>query len=270
MHIDENLIALKNRSLLLHLLMYQFDVISNLVVRNFIVKYKGAVLGVLWAIFVPLSQFLVLAFIFGKVMPLGIEGYPAFLFIGILPWNWFSLCLSSAGLLFINNRDLMRKPNFIPLNLIIVDVLINLIGFILLLPILFIVITLYHHAITIYVMYLPLILLIQSILTIGLTLIIATLNVFYRDVQHITTIVIMMLFFITPIFYGNAKIESHYQLIFKINPMAILINNYRSILFYGLPPDWLSMLFPIFFSLLTLLVGYIIYCKQLHKIFDLI
>jgi lipopolysaccharide transport system permease protein len=269
-HSGENLIASRSRFRYWIPLTYQFDVISHLVVRNFLVKYKGAMLGVLWAIFVPLSQFLVLAFIFGKVMPLGIEGYPAFLFIGILPWTWFSLCLSSAGLLFISNRDLMRKANFVPLNLIIVDVLINLLGFLLLLPILFLVVISYHREITIYIIYLPIILLVQTLFTIGLSLIIATLNVFYRDIQHIVTIIVMLLFFITPIFYGKTKIDPDYQFMFKLNPMAVLIDAYRQVFFYGLPPDWMAMLYPSIVSILTCFAGYILYRNQLHKIFDLI
>lgn len=269
LRLDEKLITWV-RSLNFDLLTYQLDVISNLVVRNFIVKYKGAMLGILWAILVPLSYFLILTFLFGKALPLDIEGYPAFLLIGILPWNWFSLCLNSAGSLFIDNRDLMRKANFVPLNLIVVDVLINLIGFLLLLPILFVVIKLYHHNITINIIYLPLLLSIQILLTIGLSLIIAILNVFYRDIQHMTTIAVMMLFFITPVFYNKAKISAHYQMIFKFNPIAALIQNYRSILFYGLPPDWKSMLFPIFFSILICWAAYTVYRTQLHKIFDLI
>ena len=269
MRIDEKLIT-SIRSFPWDILTYQFDVISNLVIRNFMVKYKGALLGILWAVVVPLFYLLILTFMFGKAMPLNIEGYPAFLFIGILPWNWFSLSLNSAGSLFINNRDLMRKTNFVPLNLIVVDVFINLIGFLILLPILFILIKLYHHEITINVLYLPLLLLIQMILTIGLSLIIATLNVFYRDIQHMTTLAVMMLFFITPIFYDRAKIIAHFQIIFKLNPIAVLINNYRSILLYGHPPDWTAMLFLIFFSVFICWAGYAVYRLQLHKIFDLI
>ena len=124
---------------------YQFDVIKHLVGRNFVLKYKGSVLGILWSLFVPLSQLLVFTFIFGRVLPLDIEAYPAFLFLGVLPWNWFSACVSSAGLLFISNRDLVRKPNFIPLNLIIVDVLTNLITFLILLPILFFILIIYKR-----------------------------------------------------------------------------------------------------------------------------
>ena len=269
MRIDEKLITWI-RSLPWDFLTYQFDVISNLVIRNFMVKYKGALLGILWAVVVPLFYLLILTFMFGKAMPLHIERYPAFLFIGILPWNWFSLCLNSAGSLFIVNRDLMRKATFVPLNLIVVDVLLNFIGFLILLPVLFIFIKLYHHEITFNAFYLPLLLLIQFMLTIGLSLIIATLNVFYRDIQHMTTIAVMMLFFITPVFYNKAKIGAHYQIIFKLNPIAALINNYRSILFYGLPPDWTALLFPIFLSIFICWAGYAIYRRQLHKVFDLI
>jgi lipopolysaccharide transport system permease protein len=251
-------------------LTYQFDVIKHLVGRNFTLRYKGSVLGILWSLLIPLSQLLVFTFIFGSVLPLKIEAYPSFLFIGVLPWNWFSTCVSSAGLLFIGNRDLIRKPNFIPLNLVIVDILANFITFLILLPILFFILIIYNREITIYILYLPIIIMIQIILTFGINLIVATFNVFYRDIQHIISIIIMLLFFVTPVFYSISKIPDKYKFVFKFNPMADLIECYRATFYYGMAPDFVSIMYPAIFSILICFLSCYLYFKKIHEIYDLI
>jgi ABC-type polysaccharide/polyol phosphate export permease len=96
----------------------------------------------------PLCQLLVLVFVFRKVVPLNIEDYPAFVFAALLPWIWFSTCLGSAGTLFINNRDLIRKPDFSPSTLVIVDTLSNLLSYLMFLPVLFVTLLIYHRAMT--------------------------------------------------------------------------------------------------------------------------
>ena len=108
-------------------LTYHVDLIRHLTWRDFILRYKGSVLGILWSVVPPLVQLAVLVFLFGRVIPLGIEAYPTFVFSGLLPWLWFSTCMSSAGYLFINNRDLVRRPNFDPSSLVTENTQSNLI-----------------------------------------------------------------------------------------------------------------------------------------------
>jgi len=119
-------------------LSYQIQLIWHLVKRDFTLQYKRSVLGVLWSLLLPLGQLLIFIIVFQKVIPLNIEAYPVFLFSALLPWNWFSNCLNSAGGLFLNNRDLVRKPNFEPSILVIVNTLSNLLLFLVALPLLFI------------------------------------------------------------------------------------------------------------------------------------
>jgi lipopolysaccharide transport system permease protein len=247
---------------------YRKDLIFHLVKRNFLLRYKGSSIGVLWSLALPLCQLLVFVFVFGKIVPLNIEDYPAFLFIALLPWIWFSSCLGSAGGLFINNRDLLRKPNFSPSNLVIIDILSNLVPYILFLPILFSMLMIYQRPLTLSILALPLVIIVQGILTAGLGLIIATLNVFYRDIQHIVTVTLMLMFYITPIFYRSVGLADTYQFIFRANPVAVLIENYRAVLFYGKLPDWGSLLIVGMVSCTVLIIGYFVYNRQLHEIID--
>ena len=162
----------------MHPLKYQRDLLLHLVKRDFALRYKRSALGILWSLLVPLAQLLVLAFIFGKIVPLKIDDYPAFLFTALLPWTWFSACLASAGGIFYNNRDLMFQPNFDPVILVVVNTLSNLAIYLAALPILMVLLLLYGRPPTGVLLFWPFLVLIQGILITGLSLIIATLNVF--------------------------------------------------------------------------------------------
>src|ERR1041384_7192223 len=99
-------------------LKYYLDLVWHLIVRDFSLRYKGSILGVMWVMVTPLMQLITLVFVFKKVLPLNIDSYPAFVLTALLPWTWFSSCLSNSGTLFLANRDLVRRPNFPPVILI--------------------------------------------------------------------------------------------------------------------------------------------------------
>ena len=249
---------------------YHTQLIWHLVKRDFIVQYKRSVLGVLWSLLLPLGQLIVLIFVFNKIIPLNIDSYPIFLFSALLPWSWFSDCIVSSGIVFLNNRDLVLKPNFDPSILIIVNTLSKFLLFLIALPLLFILMLYSGKTFTTSLLILPLLILIQSILTFGLSFFIATLNSFFRDVQHIVSVAITMLFFLTPIFYDYQVISEKYRFLYSLNPMATLIQSYRLIFYYGNFPNILSMLYVCIASILILVVGYVTYRKNLHSLVDVI
>jgi len=244
------------------------DLIVHFVKRNFVLRYKGSALGILWSVLPPLAHLLILVFVFGKVIPLRIEAYPAYVFTSILPWTWFSSSVSGAGGIFTGNRDLLRRPNFAPSVLIIVETLLNLLNYLILIPVLIVTLTIYNREITWYILFFPLLILIQCILIIGLSLFIATLNVFYRDVQHMAGLAVMLLFYVTPIFYQTQAIGEKYRILYKLNPVAALIQGYQAVLFHGKPPDMGPLLIAGMSSIVICIAGYIIYQRQLHNIFD--
>lgn len=247
---------------------YKKDLVLHLVKRNLLLRYKGSSIGILWSLALPLSQLLILVFIFQKVVPLKIDDYPAFVFTALLPWVWFSGCLGSAGGLFIYNRDLIRKPDFSPANLVIVDIFSNLFTYLIFLPILIFMLIIYGRPVSASLLFLPLLIFLQAALTIGLSLIIATLNVFYRDIQHIVTVIMLLMFYLTPVFYRSQGIAEAYNLIFTLNPMAALIESYRAVLFYGKIPEWSSLVFIAVISSATLFAGFRLYLRRLHEIVD--
>lgn len=249
---------------------YYYDLICHLVWRDFMLRYKGSVLGILWSLVPPFAHLLVLVFLFGKVVPLNIRAYPVFVFSALLPWIWFSTCLNSAGYLFTGNRELVRRPNFEPATLVTVNALSNLLHLLIFLPILLLMLVIYDRNITISFFLLPVLILIQAFLTVGLGLFIATASVFYHDVQHLANVTIMLIYFLTPIFYPSQNIPEKYQFIFSLNPIALLIENYRAVFFYGSMPEWNSVFLAGVISMALFGVGYFVYRRQVENIYDVL
>ena len=247
---------------------HSLDLIWHLVQRDFLLRYKGSFLGVLWAILVPLTHLLVLVFIFVRVVPLNIDAYPAFVFTALLPWTWFSSSLSNAGGLFINNRDLIRRPNFPPVILVLVNTISNLLLYLIVLPLAFGVILAYKHSFSWVLLFLPLLLLVQGLLITGLSMMIATWNVFYRDVQQIVNVLVMLLFYITPVFYRARAVDESYQVLFTINPIAVLVQSNRDVLFNSRAPEWGSFLYALIVSLAICYLGYHAYRHKIDSVMD--
>jgi lipopolysaccharide transport system permease protein len=252
----------------MHSLTYQFDLILHLVRRDFRLHYTGSALGMLWAMVLPLIQLLVFVFLFGRVVPLGIDNYPAFVFSALLPWTWFSACIGSAGGLFVRNRDLLRRPNFRPVTLVVVNTLSNLLGYLVSLPVLLVVLALHGRTVTTAVAAFPLLLLIQSILLIGLSLMVATMNVFYRDVQHLTGVALSLLFYLVPVFYRPQQAGGKFSGLLMLNPIAVLIQSYRDVFFYQRAPEWGPLLFAFAASFAIGGVGYLVYCRLQPRVID--
>jgi len=251
------------------MLKYYFRLVLHLVARDFRLRYAGSVLGFLWSILIPLFQLGVLMFTFQRVIPVGINDYPTFVYSALLPWTWFSSCLGSAGYLFLSNRDLVRRPNFPPIALIVMNTLSNLLTFLISLPVLFVLLAWSGRSLTLSLAALPFLLVIQALMTVGLSLAIATWNVFFRDISQLVNIALSLVFFVTPIFYRVPR-ETKYMVIFQLNPVAGLIRCYRAILFEGQAPEWEPLIFVSAVSLAILGLGYLTYKNRLSDVVDTI
>ena len=239
----------------------------HLVKRDFYLRNTGSALGVLWALIVPVAQLSVLSFTFGSIIRIDIEDYPAFVFSALLPWTWFTNSLSSAGTLFFNHRDLVRRPAFPPGALIIVNTLSHLITFLLSLPLLYLLLGWYGRFIPWDPLALLTLLAVQGALTIGLSFMIATWNVFYRDIAQLVGICLSLLFFLTPIFY-RPLVANEYLALLVLNPMVPLINGYRAVLFEGASPAWSSLAQTVAFSVAAYIVGYWTYRHLASDVVD--
>jgi len=247
---------------------YHADLIRNLVRRDFSLSYRRSALGMLWSLLLPLAQLLVLVFVFQSVVPLRIEAYPAFVFSALLPWTWFSTCVTASADVFINNRDLVRRPHFSPAILLVVNALSNFVTYLLALPILLGILVWYGRTLTPALLLFPVLALAQGLLMVGIGLLVGTFNVFYRDVHYIVSLGLMLLFYLTPIFYQPQELLGGYHLVYALNPAAGLIQSYRAIFFYGAVPGAGQLGLVAGSSLLMASLGYLFYRREVDDIID--
>lgn len=229
-------------------------------------KYKGSFLGVLWSFVNPLLMTLVYAIVFPYLMRgAGYEHYTTFLIIGILPWNWFTTCISQGTYSIIGNGGIIKKVYF-PREIIPISVVTSgLVNFLITCIIMAIFIIVSGIGFTKYVLFLPLIILAQYLFTLGILFITSSINVYIRDFEYIINFIIQMLFYGTPILYSMDIFKgSKIYNIIQLNPLGTIINCYRDILYWGNMPHIKSLLIVIGCSLLMCLIGLAVF-KKLSK-----
>lgn len=214
---------------------YLRDLLRELVLRDLKLRYKRSVLGIAWSLILPLMQLIVFTIVFRRILPIRVDNYPTYLFSGLVPWTWFSASLIGATAAITDNRELVKRPGFPAAILPVVAVLTNFIHFGLALPILFSVVVLFDRSLTWVVVALPAIVVVQALFSVGLGYLLATVQVTFRDTQHLLTIVLQLLFYLTPIFYDHRAAPEQYQWIFRLNPLLYLLEGYRA-MFLGRPP----------------------------------
>jgi len=266
---------------LIELLSYR-ELVESLVVRDLKVRYKGSILGFLWSLLNPLLLMMVFTVVFTIMLPnMSIPKFPVFVLCALLPWTFFTTSVASSIQSITSNGHLIKKVYFPREILPISTVLSNLANFLLSLPVLFLLILIFRIPINFSVLYLPLIMLVQLFFTLGIALILATSNVFYRDTSIIMEVIIQAWFFLTPVFYPVEVLpESRVLLgitiplrrwVYILNPMASIIASYRSVL-YGfidgsppVPPAWDFFSRTIVTALVFLVAGYLVFIRSSHR-----
>lgn len=221
---------------------YLFGLLRELVARDMKLRYKRSVLGIFWSLLNPLAQLLVFVFVFGVVLPLNVPNYPLFLFTGLLVWTWFQSALFQATDSIVANPDLIRRPGFPTSILPVMTITTHLIHFLLAVPILLIFLVWSQSPITGALLFLPVLIVLQFLLTLSLSYMTAALQVVFRDIQYLLGIILTLTFFMTPIFYDASAIPEYYRWLYDLNPLAQLVTAYRAIFLYGEIPNLLPLL----------------------------
>lgn len=224
-------------------------------------KYKGSFLGVLWSFVNPLLMVLVYAIVFPYILKVQEDNYLIFLITATIPWTFFTTVISQGTTTIIANAGLIKKVYFPRAILPISVVTSGLINFLISCVIIFIFILISGIGFSFYLLFLPLIIIIEYIFSLAIVFILSAINVYIRDVEYITNFVIMMLFYATPILYSFTLIPERLRIIFDLNPMAHIINSYRDILYYQKMPNTLNIIVVGLSSTLLLIIGYGIFKK---------
>jgi ABC-type polysaccharide/polyol phosphate export permease len=254
--------------------LYKYRVlIQSLISRELKARYRGTILGFFWSFFNPLLLLLVYTVVFGFILgprlPEFNESpklYALFLFCGLLPWQvWFAASsLESANVLLIQG-NLIKKMLFPTEILPIVVVSSNFVHFLFGLPILLIFVPVLGKPFTPYLLFLPVVILVQFTFTLGFSFLVSALTVHFRDIKDILANLLTLWFFSTPIIYPLTlpviENNSIVRTIIQLNPMTHIMWGYQNAVFYGELIRWKRLGVTFLVSLLLLLFGYYIFDK---------
>lgn len=225
-------------------------------------KYKNSILGVMWSFLNPLLQIAVYALVFPLLMRGGgIENYTVFICCGLIPWTFFSTAISRTSFTIIENGNIVKKVYF-PREILPISVVTSeAVNFIISTIIIIVFVLGYGVGISKYIIFYPIVLLIQYFLLIGISFIVSSVTVYFRDLQHFIGIALQLLFYATPIVYIPDAIPLEFQWIIKYNPMTYIINAYRDIFYYQQMPSLMFLARILILGIVICLVGYFIFNK---------
>jgi lipopolysaccharide transport system permease protein len=249
-------------------LVHGWDLLLTLVARDVKLRYRRSALGVAWSLLNPLLQLLVFQFVFSTLLPLRVPDYTVFLFIGILVWGWFQSSLMAATSAVIDNGLLIRQPGFPESVLPVVAVVSNLVNFVLAFPILLIFLLLGGHVPTQAVLALPCIITVQLVFTLSLAYLLAGVHVRFRDTQYLMGVVLMLGFYLVPVFYDTRTVPQKYQTLYGLNPMVHVLNAYRDVLIHGRSPEWKPLLLISAASLAIMTCTFMIFNRASHRFIE--
>ena len=216
------------------------SLVQSLVARELKARYRGSLLGFFWSFINPLLLLLIYSFVFTTVLPglhpEEIQPYAVFLFCGLLPWTWFSASLSEAANVLISSGNLIKKVLFPAEVLPIVSVLANMIHFFFGLPILAAFLIYYRIPLRWdELIWFPVVVAVQLVLTLSLALLLSALTVHFRDIKDILANLLTFWFFSTPIIYPMTMAPGLGKRLLDLNPFTHLAVSYQEILLYDGP-----------------------------------
>jgi lipopolysaccharide transport system permease protein len=247
---------------------YVLDLARELVVRDIKLRYKRSVLGIAWSLLNPLLQFVVFYAVFQWIIPVDVPDFAVFLLTGILAWNWFQSSLVSGCAAITDNASLIRQPRFPTAILPVVAVSTNLVNFLLALPVLLVAIVATGHSFTPALVSLPLVVLVQFLLTLCIVYLLAALQVTYRDTQYIVGVLLLLGFYVSPVFYSVATVPAAWRGWYLLNPLAHVLDAYRKVLMQGSFPDAMPLLAIAFLSIVVLAATYGFFVRSSHSFIE--
>ncbi len=250
------------------------QMIFSLVKKDLRGRYKGSALGFLWTFLNPLLQLVVYSIVFSTIFRNNIEKFYLYLFIGLLPWMFFSSSLTVGSVSVISSKDMVKKIYFPREVLPIAYVTSSFVNMLLCFLVVFIVMIIggidpnstFHWTA---LLYLPIVMIVEYVLALGFAMLASALTVYFRDLEHILGIITMAWMYATPILYDVSMIQNilvekgmgNLMHLYMLNPMTPIIVAYHQILYYGQAPDMSTLLSAVVLGLFFLILGYLVFRK---------
>jgi lipopolysaccharide transport system permease protein len=249
--------------------LFQFrQLIGMLVVRELKVRYKRSILGLFWTMLNPLLLMIVYTIVFTTVMPAAQHNFSVFLLSALLPWLFFSTAVMQGLTSILTNQDLIRKVR-LPQSVFPLSVVgSNLVNFALSFVPLVVLMLALKQPFTRAMIFLPAGVVLLTLFTAGITLLGATFTVFFRDVRHLTEVMLQVLMYLSPVLYdlsmfGERKVWwfKYFRLFLAVNPMTYLIALIRDPVYYGRVPDLNTLGIATASAIVSLVVGYVVFSR---------
>ena len=250
------------------------QMIFSLVKKDLRGRYKGSALGFLWTFLNPLLQLVVYSIVFSTIFRNNIEKFYLYLFIGLLPWMFFSSSLTVGSVSVISSKDMVKKIYFPREVLPIAYVTSSFVNMLLCFLVVFIVMIIggidpnstFHWTA---LLYLPIVMIVEDVLALGFAMLASALTVYFRDLEHILGIITMAWMYATPILYDVSMIQNilvekgmgNLMHLYMLNPMTPIIVAYHQSLYYGQAPDMSTLLSAVVLGLFFLILGYLVFRK---------
>jgi len=218
-------------------------------------RYRRSALGFAWTLLNPILYMAVYSLVFSIYMKAGIDGYVVFVMAGLLPWLWFSGAVTEGTAAIVSGSAFLRGTKFPAIVLTLVPVISHLMNMLFSLPILFVLMAFHHRTPPLSLVALPLVVLPQVLLTIGITSITGTYNVFFRDLQQLIAHFLTLVMFAHPIMYPYDLMPASVQPYVEWGPLTFLMRAYQRIFYEGGFPDFGKLGLLTLFSVGLLAVG---------------
>lgn len=243
----------------------------QLTLREIKARYKQSFVGYAWVLLNPFAQLLVYSFVFSIIFhfPTNNIPYIVFLYAALLPWTLFQSSITSATQSLVDNSTLLKKVSFPREVIPYASVLGKIVDFAFSALLFSGLVIILKVPISITVFYVIPIFIIQLFLTTGIALIFSAFNLFYRDIQYLTNLLLMLWMYMTPIVYPLSLVPSKYVWLYKLNPTVGIIEGYRSALF-GYSFEWSIIGWSALVSILIFIFGYTIFKKTEKHFADVV
>lgn len=240
---------------------YYYTLVKNFALTDFKLKYQGSVLGYLWSLLNPLLTFAILYVVFSIFVRFQMENYSLFLFLGIILWGYFNEATFNALVSLYTKANIMKKIYFPRTVIVLASNVTTFLGF-LLNFIVFLFFVLLSGVGLHFLSFLSVLFFINLfLLTLGVSYIVAGLNLRFIDTQHIWRILLQLFFWLTPVVYSLQAVPESYQFFFYLNPLVLILEGMRNIFLeniFSFQFYFISLLF----SLIVFFIGYSLYRKM--------
>lgn len=240
-------------------------ILSSLVSKDFKLKYRRSLLGVVWSVLNPLLMMIVLSAVFSQFFRWSIPNYPLYLILGTILFNMMANSTTSAMNSIIESAPLIKKIRIEKIIFPLEKVLFELLNFAISLVAVVIVMVFFQVVPTVNILFLPLLLVYMVLFCAGVGMAVSALTVFFRDVAHLWSVVITAWTYLTPIFYPIDILPDWMLTVMQFNPMYHYVTYFRDIAMSGVNPGLTANLICFAMAAITFIVGLLIFRKTERK-----